>query len=295
MERGASTTDTNTNTNNHNTYNYNTKGSLMTQLIYTTDAYVKQFSAHITDLDHEGHRVQLNRTAFYPTGGGQPHDTGFLSGSAVKEVVKDGDTVWHTIDPKCALPQVDDEVFGVLDWKRRHALMQTHTAVHVLCGVVWRQWGVPVTGGNMEPHTARVDFEFGPLPAGFNGMVEQMVNEECRAGRRVEVSFIQRDQALGETDLIRTKVSLVPPSVKELRIVDIVGLDRQADGGTHVANTADIGSVRLRKTESKGKGHKRVRLEIIPPPSETPGVPPYDLFLGVIPHWTAGSDRKWWW
>jgi len=144
----------------------------------------------------------------------------------------------------------------------------------------------------MEPLSARVDFEFDPLPAGFNCLAEEMVNEECAASRRIEVSFVQRDHFLNEMDLIRTKVSLIPPSVTELRVVDIVGLDRQADGGTHVANTADIGTIRLRKTESKGKGNKRVRLEVLPAESLTPEPIPYDILFGVMPPWPTRKGRR---
>jgi misacylated tRNA(Ala) deacylase len=149
-----------------------------------------------------------------------------------------------------------------VDWGRRHGLMRTHTALHVLCGVIWNEWGVPVTGGNMEPLAARMDFEFDPLPEGFGPKVEQLVNAELAEGRPVEVSFIPRDQAVVDADLIRTKVNLVPDSVTELRIVDIVGLDKQADGGTHVRTTDEVGRIVVLKTESKGKGNKRIRLAV---------------------------------
>jgi misacylated tRNA(Ala) deacylase len=141
--------------------------------------------------------------------------------------------------------------------------MRTHTALHVLCGVIWNEWGKAVTGGNMEPLEARMDFEFDPLPEGFGPRVEQLVNAELTAARRIEVSFLPRDQALKDEDLIRTKVNLIPESVREIRVVDIVGLDKQADGGTHVRSTAEVGQLQVTKTESKGKGNKRIRIKVL--------------------------------
>jgi misacylated tRNA(Ala) deacylase len=141
--------------------------------------------------------------------------------------------------------------------------MRTHTALHVLCGVIWNEWRVPVTGGNMEPLAARMDFEFDPLPEGFAARVEDLVNAELAADRPVEVGFLPRSTAVEDEDLIRTKVNMIPESVAEIRVVDIVGLDKQADGGTHVRSTAEVGRIRVVKTENKGKGNKRVRLEVI--------------------------------
>ena len=233
-----------------------------TELLYLTDAYLRSFTAQVVDVDAEGRRVALERTAFYPTGGGQPHDTGTLTGVSVVDVRKDGDLVWHTLDGDVDLPAVGDDVEGEVDWERRHALMRTHTALHVLCGVIWNEWGKAVTGGNMEPLSARMDFEFDPLPEGFGPRVEELVNAELAADRTIEVSFLPRDTALADEDLIRTKVNLIPESVREIRVVDIVGLDKQADGGTHVHSTAEIGRFEVVKTESKGKGNKRLRVRI---------------------------------
>jgi misacylated tRNA(Ala) deacylase len=230
-----------------------------TELLFLRDAYLREFDATITAV--EGDRVALDRTAFYPTGGGQPHDTGTLGGSVVSDVRKDGGEVWHTVDG--AAFEVGQQVRGTLDWDRRHALMRTHTALHVLCGVIWNEWGTAVTGGNMEPLSARMDFEFDPLPEGFGPRIEALVNDELLAARPIEVSFLPRSVAVTDEDLIRTKVSLIPESVPEIRVVDIVGLDKQADGGTHVASTADVGRIRVVKTESKGKGNKRIRIEVV--------------------------------
>jgi misacylated tRNA(Ala) deacylase len=205
--------------------------------------------------------VALDRTAFYPTGGGQPYDTGALGGVPVTAVRREGEVVWHTLDGDP--PAVGADVHGEIDWPRPHALMRTHTALHVLCGVIWNRWGRAVTGGNMEPLEARMDFEFDPLPDGFGADVELLVNDELRADRAVEVSFLPRGVALADSDLIRTKVNLVPESVPEIRVVDIVGLDKQADGGTHVRTTAEVGRIEVVKTESKGKGNKRIRLRVV--------------------------------
>jgi misacylated tRNA(Ala) deacylase len=238
--------------------------AMPTELLYLRDAYVRDFDATVVDVNAEGRRVALDRTAFYPTGGGQPHDTGQLAGLSVSDVRKgEGDLVWHTLGGDGALPATGDTVQGAVDWERRHALMRTHTALHVLCGVIWNEWGKAVTGGNMDPLSARMDFEFDPLPEGFGRRVEDLVNAELAADRPIEVSFLTPDEASSPaTGLIRTKVSLVPEAVGEVRVVDIVGLDKQADGGTHVRSTGEVGRVRVLKTESKGKGNKRVRIAV---------------------------------
>ncbi|MGQ0824169.1 MAG: alanyl-tRNA editing protein [Actinomycetota bacterium] len=230
----------------------------MTELLYLRDAYLLEFGATVAAVD--GARVALDRTAFYPTGGGQPHDVGTLDGTPVVEVRKEGDAVWHTLDG--AVPDVGATVTGVVEWGRRHQLMRTHSAMHVLCGVIWNEWGKAVTGGNMEPLEARMDFEFEPLPEGFAPRVQDLVNAEIAADRPIEVEFLPRDIALKDDDLIRTKVNLIPDSVTEIRVVDIVGLDKQADGGTHVRSTGEIGRFEVVKTESKGKGNKRLRVRV---------------------------------
>ena len=231
-----------------------------TDLLFLHDAYLREFDAKVVAARDDA--VALDRTAFYATGGGQPHDTGMLAGVPVLDVRKDGELVWHSLTPTGARPAEGATVEGVIDWDRRHALMRTHTALHILCGVIWQRWSTPVTGGNMEPLAARMDFEFDPLPVGFGAEIERQVNEEIAADREIAVSFLRRDTALSDEDLIRTKVSLIPESVPEIRVVDIVGLDKQADGGTHVRSTAEVGRVVVVKTESKGKGNKRIRLRV---------------------------------
>ncbi len=153
----------------------------MTELLFLRDAYLTGFDATVTAVD--GADVCLDRTAFYPTGGGQPHDTGRLAGAAVVEVRKSGDEVWHRLEGP--LPALGDRVHGTVDWERRHALMRTHTAMHVLCGVIWNEYDVPATGGNMEPLSARMDFDFDPLPEGFGARIEELVNAELRADRPI--------------------------------------------------------------------------------------------------------------
>jgi misacylated tRNA(Ala) deacylase len=241
----------------------------MTELLYLRDAYLTSFTATVVDVrggdGDDAAAIALDRTAFYPTGGGQPHDTGTLAGRDVVDVRKEGQQVWHTLAAPVdgALPAVGDTVSGEVDWSRRHQLMRTHTALHVLCGVIWNEWRVPVTGGNMEPLAARMDFEFDPVPEGFGPRIEELVNEALAADHPIEVQFLPRDTAVQDDDLIRTKVSLIPESVTEIRVVDIVGLDKQADGGTHVRSTNEVGRIRVTKLENKGKGNKRVRLEIV--------------------------------
>ncbi len=234
-----------------------------TDLLYLRDAEATTMEAAVVAARDDG-AVALDRTVFYPTGGGQPHDTGRLrwagGDAAVTDVRKDGPLVWHTLAGPG--PAEGTAVTGGLDVERRRQLMRTHTALHILCGVIWNEWDTAVTGGNMEPLTARMDFEFDPLPDGFARRVEALVNAEIAADRPVEVSFLPRDVAVGDDDLIRTKVNLIPETVREIRVVDIVGLDRQADGGTHVARTGEVGRFEVVKTESKGKGNKRLRVRL---------------------------------
>jgi misacylated tRNA(Ala) deacylase len=241
---------------------------LSTDLLFLRDAYATSCEATVVEVTTDGDvvRLALDRTTFYPTGGGQPHDAGELiwdgGAAGVVDVRKEGPIVWHTLAGGAPVPEVGTAVAATIDWERRHALMRTHSALHVLCGVIWNEWSVPVTGGNMEPLAARMDFELDPTPEGFGARVDELVAVEIAADRPIEVSFLPRSEAVLDEALIRTKVSLVPESVKELRVVDIVGLDKQADGGTHVRSTGEIGRVRVVKTESKGKGNKRVRIVV---------------------------------
>jgi len=234
----------------------------MTELLYQTDSYAREFEALVTAVD--GARVALDRTAFYPGGGGQPYDTGMLSwdgGQApVVKVKREGDTVWHTLEG--APPAVGTPVRGTLDWERRYQLMRTHTALHILCGVIWRDYGASVTGGNMKPLKARMDFELEHMTADFANEVERKINEEVAAARAIKVSILPREEAFQIPDLIRTKINLLPPAIQQVRVVEIEGLDMQADGGTHVANTREVGRIRVVGHTSKGRINKRLRIQL---------------------------------
>ncbi len=235
----------------------------MTDLLCQTDAYVREFDATVTALN--GEQAALDRTAFYPRGGGQPSDTGELRGQdgqtyRVLEVKKQAGEVWHKLDRPGLAP--GDKVHGVVDWDRRHKLMRTHTALHILCGVMFRDLGVSVTGGDMEPLSARMDFELERMSADFARMIEEKVNAEIAAARDVRVQILPREVAFQIPDLIRTKINLLPPDIQQVRVVEIVGLDLQADGGTHVANTREVGHVRVVGHESKGKINKRLRIAV---------------------------------
>lgn len=233
-----------------------------TRLLYQTDAYLKQSDATVQAVN--GSAVALDGTVFYPGGGGQPHDLGRLTGDArtwqIAKVWREGPTIWHRIEggPPVAGAAVRTE----LDWDRRYALMRTHTAFHILCGVVWRDYGAKVTGGNMEPLSGRMDFEFETLRAELVREIEDKINAEVSAARPIRVSFLSREEADRHPDLIRTKVNLLPPDITTVRVVEIDGLDVQADGGTHVANTQEVGRIRIVGYESKGKINKRVKLSL---------------------------------
>ncbi len=229
-----------------------------TRLLYQTDAYCRVFAA--TVLAVQGQAVALDQTAFYPGGGGQPPDQGHLVAGErrwpVRRLWREGAVIWHEIEGEPPAP--GDQVTGVLDWGRRYALMRTHTALHVLCGVIWRDYRAHVTGGNMEPLRGRLDFEFETLTADRVRAIEEAVNAEIAAARPVRVFFLPRAEADRHPDLIRTKINLLPPDIAEVRVVEIVGLDLQADGGTHVANTREVGRVRVVDYLSKGRSNKRI-------------------------------------
>ncbi len=235
----------------------------MSEWLFHTDSYLREFSAHVTAV--QDNRVALDRTAFYPTGGGQPCDYGWLAVGdqrwAVRGVRKDGDEIWHEVegDP----PGLGVEVRGGLDWERRYALMRTHTALHMLAGVIWRAHGALVTGGNMEPLRARMDFEFESMRRELVEDIEQRVNTEILAARPIQVKILPREEAFAIPDLIRTKINLLPEGIAQIRTVDIVGLDLQADGGTHVANTRDVGRIKITDYKSKGKINKRLEIQVV--------------------------------
>ena len=243
----------------------------MTELLYQTDSYLREFDATVVAVDPEAGRVALDRSAFYPGGGGQPGDLGALVQTLtqtfrvsetlkVSQVKKEGDLVWHWISG--GLPAEGQAVTGTLDWERRYRLMRTHTAMHILCGVVWRDYGASVTGGNMDPLQGRMDFEFATLRAELVGEIEAKCNAEIAAARDVRVRILPRAEAFDIPDLIRTKINLLPEGIQEIRTVEIVGLDLQADGGTHVANTREVGRIKVADYKSKGAINKRIYIEV---------------------------------
>lgn len=243
---------------------------MTTEELFATDAYQRTFEAQVLEVDEAAARVALNRTAFYPGGGGQPPDVGTLvwhdGEAAVRRTRREGDTIWHELVKDQPLPGPGTPLEGRLDWERRHLVMRTHTALHILCGVIWHDFGVAVTGGNMEPGKGRLDFELSAMSAELGRRLEQRINDEVARARAVAVEFVARAEADMDPALIRTKANLIPARIDPLRVIDIRGLDRQADGGTHVASTAEVGRTRVTKTESKGRSNKRVRLALVDAP-----------------------------
>jgi misacylated tRNA(Ala) deacylase len=234
----------------------------MTEVLCHADCYLREFDVTVVDLTPKG--VVLDRTAFYPGGGGQPTDTGMLRAGdreyRVNRVSRSGGQIVHELDGDP--PPMGETVHGLIDWERRYRLMRTHTALHILCGVVWRDHGAQVTGGDMKPLAARMDFELEHMSVDFAREVEAQVNKEVEAEHPVLIRTLPKEEAFQIPDLIRTKINLLPDSIREVRTVDIVGLDLQADGGTHVANTREVGRVRVVGHESKGRINKRLRIEV---------------------------------
>jgi misacylated tRNA(Ala) deacylase len=240
------------------------------QICYT-DAYARTVEARVIAVDDGGEApiVVLDRTVFYPGGGGQPSDRGTILRSpdgrswTVRGAKKSGGDIVHELESyDGGRPEVGDVVTADLDWARRLTLMRTHTALHALCGVVWRDYGALVTGGSMEPGAGRMDFEFERMSGELVGEIEAKVNGELRSARDVRVNVLPRDEAFAIPDLIRTKINLLPAGIEEIRTIEIVGLDLQADGGTHVANTREVGGIRVTGYESKGRINKRIRIEL---------------------------------
>jgi misacylated tRNA(Ala) deacylase len=237
----------------------------MTDQLFARDPYLAACEATVRSVTGDG--VVLDRTVFYARGGGQPGDTGVLhwdGGEArVADTMKIGGDVVHVLEEGSPPPPVGASVAAEIDWERRHVMMRTHTALHALSGVIFTEYGAKVTGGNMEPGgVARMDFELDAMSAELGQEVEEKLNARLAEDRPVHVSFLPRAEALADPDLIRTKVSLIPESVDPIRVIDIEGIDKQADGGTHVRSTAEVGRVRVVKTESKGKANKRMRIRL---------------------------------
>ena len=234
----------------------------MTEILCYKDSYMKEFKAEVEYVTEAG--VVLDRTVFYPGGGGQPCDKGDIrfgtESSIVKKISRDNGRLVHNLIG--TIPEVGTQVYGQIDWNYRYQLMRTHTALHILCGVVWRDFRAKVTGGDMKPLSARMDFELDKMSSDFAEEVERLVNQEIILDRQVEVDHISREEAFSNPDLIRTKINLLPKDIQEIRTIDIVGLDLQADGGTHVERTSEVGKVSVVGHESKGRINKRLRIEI---------------------------------
>ncbi|HEU4746843.1 MAG TPA: alanyl-tRNA editing protein [Anaerolineales bacterium] len=238
----------------------------MTELLYQTDSYTKEFDARVVSILPAERAVILDRSAFYPGGGGQPCDFGTLTVEGVAYPVdkakKQGDDVLHFLGGDVPLTVEASAAHGTLDWARRYELMRTHTALHILCGTVFRDYGALVTGGEMEPGKGRLDFEFETMRGELVREIETAINKEAAQGREIRVQILPREEAFQIPDLIRTKINLLPAGITHVRTVEIVGLDLQADGGTHVRNTNEVGTIRVADYKSKGAINKRIYIEI---------------------------------
>ena len=234
----------------------------MTDILCYNDSYLQDFEAIVTDVVGTG--IVLDKTVFYPGGGGQPCDTGTIKwdggSTEVSQVSRVDGKLVHKVED--SMPDVGESITGVIDWDKRYQLMRTHTALHILCGVVWRDYAAQVTGGNMTPLQARMDFELSEMSSGFASEIENRVNQEVQAERDIKVFNLSREEAFKIPDLIRMKINKLPDSISEVRIVDISGLDLQADGGTHVHNTREVGNIRVIGHESKGRINKRLRIAV---------------------------------
>ncbi len=239
----------------------------MTDLLYQTDSYLREFEATVVEVLPDERAVILDRTAFYPGGGGQPHDTGTLAAGGqnwtVAKVEKRGPVVAHLLEGDGALPEPGLTVRATIDWDRRYRLMRTHTAMHVLCGVIWREFSAQVTGGQMNLDRSRMDFELEDLNPERVQRIEAAANAAIAAGAPVSVRLLPRDEAFQIPDLIRTKINLLPVGITEVRVVSVGDLDTQADGGTHVADTREVGGIKIVGTRSKGRINKRLEVELV--------------------------------
>ena len=237
---------------------------MKTKLLYHENSYTFECSAKVVAV--EGDEIALDATVFFPGGGGQMPDHGIITWEnreregTVIAMNKREDVVWHTLDSLA--PAVGTEVVGTIDWDFRYRMMRTHTALHILCGTIWKEFGVQVTGGQMYPDRARMDFAMENLNKERIAYIEEKINEAVEADYPIRVYSLPREKAFAIPDLIRTKINLLPPQIEEVRIVEIVGLDLQADGGTHVSHTKEVGGIKITKTENKGKINKRLEIKL---------------------------------
>src|SRR5437588_3213115 len=237
---------------------------MKTKLLYHENSFTYECTARVVAV--EGDEIALDATVFYPGGGGQMADRGVISWdnqqlqANVIAMNKRNNIVWHTLD--CLPPRVGTEVVGTIDWDFRYQMMRTHTALHILCGIIWKEFGVQVTGGQMHPDRARMDFAMENLNKQRIEYIEDKVNEAVEADYPIRVYTLPREKAFAIPDLVRTKINLLPANMEEVRIVEIVGLDLQADGGTHVNHTKEVGSIWITRKENKGRINKRLEIEI---------------------------------
>lgn len=244
----------------------NSSEGTMTEALYQSDSYLTKFEATIVSVDDELRGLELDRTVFYPGGGGQPPDYGLLMVAGTTYKVTRAKymrgKIFHLIAGDDLLPAKDSLVHAEIDWEYRYKLMRTHTAMHILCGVIFRDYGASVTGGDMDPLKGRMDFEFETMHKELVERIEQAINVEVSNSRLIRTQILPREQAFKIPDLIRTKINLLPETIQEVRTVEIEGLDLQADGGTHVRNTAEVGYIRVVDYKSKGKINKRIYVEL---------------------------------
>lgn len=238
----------------------------MTILLYQTDSYSRSFDATITKLADDDNGIILDQTMFYPGGGGQPPDSGKITiennDYTVKRARRQGMNVIHVLADYVPYLEINKPIMAEIDWERRFQLMRTHTAMHILCGVIFRDYGASVTGGSMDPLKGRMDFEFETMQKELVHTIEAAVNVEVENARFIKVALLSREEAFQIPDLIRTKINLLPEGIKHVRTVEIEGLDLQADGGTHVNNTSEVGQIRIVNYKSKGKINKRIYIEL---------------------------------
>ena len=238
----------------------------MTELLYQMDSYLQEFNSTVYNIDPENNSLMLRQTAFYPGGGGQPPDRGWLTIGTkpfeVERARKIGPDIVHIIHGDILELEIGSSVAGKIDWDRRYQLMRTHTAMHILCGVIFRDYGASVTGGSMEPMAGRMDFEFETMHKDLVQEIEAAINKEVDKARPVRVDILPREEAFQIPDLIRTKINLLPEGIQQVRVVEINGLDIQADGGTHVKNTSEVGKIEIVDYKSKGKINKRIYVRL---------------------------------
>ncbi|HCI79095.1 MAG TPA: Ala-tRNA(Pro) hydrolase [Ktedonobacter sp.] len=235
---------------------------MKTKLLYHENSFTYECSAQVVAV--EGDEIALDATVFYPGGGGQMADRGIITWegqeASVVALNKRDNVVWHTLD--YIPPAVGTQVVGTIDWNLRYKMMRTHTALHILCGIIWKEFGVQVTGGQMYPDRARMDFSMENLDKERIAYIERRINEAVQADYPIQVYTLPREKAFAIPDLVRTKINLLPPQITEVRIVEIVGLDLQADGGTHVNHTKEVGGIKITKTENKGRINKRLEIAL---------------------------------